>query len=176
MIRPAKLSDDIYHLSKLIFYNIFTSYNPDFQDKTEEIWNLLFKSKQTRLSYENILVYEENNQVLGFICFYDKQMESILQDGQLQLLKDYNLELNIPKECFTDGIYIDAIVVDEKMRNKGIAKALINELMTLELDLSLIVEKDSYALNLYKKLGFEVISEITIFNHKYYQCIRKARK
>lgn len=90
--------------------------------------------------YEDVYGYYIENELVGFI----------------HALKTF--------EC----LEIINVVVDTKYRNKGIATKLINYLNECYLDIEYILlevnEKNSNAINLYNKLGFNVIN----IRKKYY--------
>ena len=84
---------------------------------------------------DEILVYEENGLILGFIC-YSRMYETV------------------------DILYI---VVDPGYRRKGIATKLIDELIKIEGIEHLMLEvseENTGAIDFYKHLGFKPIREI----------------
>ncbi len=91
---------------------------------------------------DEILVYEENSLICGFIC-YSRLYETI------------------------DILYI---VVDPKYRRKGIATRLIEELYKIDGIEHIMLEvskENTGAIEFYKHLGFNVIREIK----NYYESI-----
>ena len=90
---------------------------------------------------QNILLgYKENEKIVGYVYF--------------KFVKD--------EDSF--GYLIDGLYVEEEYRNRGIAKSLIAEGLSIikEKDINFIdinvMSKNETALNLYKSLGFEVLS------------------
>ena len=84
---------------------------------------------------DEILVYEENSSILGFIC-YSRMYETI------------------------DILYI---VVDPKYRRKGIATRLIEELYKIDGIKHVMLEvskENTGAIEFYKKQGFNILREI----------------
>ncbi|MDO4962489.1 MAG: GNAT family N-acetyltransferase [bacterium] len=112
-------------------YNVFINENFIVKDYFKNI----VKDEQ------NILLgYKENKEIVGYVYF--------------KFVKD--------EDAF--GYLIDGLYVEEEYRNKGIAKSLITEGLSIikEKDISFIdinvMSKNETALNLYKSLGFEVLS------------------
>ncbi len=97
----------------------------------EQVYNLNYLCKQ---SYFHMYVYEEENEILGFLSFTDL-------DGEIDLLD---------------------LVVDEKYRRKKIATQLMNRFITnspIGGKIYLEVAVDNYsAISLYDKFGFDIIS------------------
>ena len=84
---------------------------------------------------DEILVFEENSSILGFIC-YSRLYETI------------------------DILYI---VVNEEYRRKGIATKLVGELLNIEGVKHILLEvnkENTGAIEFYNSLGFNVIREI----------------
>ena len=84
---------------------------------------------------DEILIYEENSSVLGFVC-YSRMYETI------------------------DILYI---VVDPNYRRKGIASSLIEELYKIDGIKHVMLEvskENTGAIEFYKKQGFNILREI----------------
>ena len=85
-------------------------------------------------------------------------------------IKGYYINNNIVGVIVYEDIYnrfeIDYIVVDSKYRRQGIGEKLIKNIIDLNPDnITLEVREDNIAaINLYKKMGFEVVSK----REKYY--------
>ena len=69
-------------------------------------------------------------------------------------------------EDIYDRLEVDYIVVDSQYRGKGIAKKLLESIINLnKKNITLEVREDNIpAINLYKKMGFEIVSK----REKYY--------
>lgn len=160
VIRLLKLAldDIIYHLSG-------TKDELQTDNKLQE----LFLSKQSRISYKNITIFEENGVVAGIMVSYD--------GSKLNWL-DEHFKGVFERECFDDEYYIDAIAVDENFRNKGIATKLINQTKNLakmanQAKISLIVDINKPKnVALYEKLGFKTDQILKIYNHEYKHMIK----
>lgn len=85
-------------------------------------------------------------------------------------VKGYYIDNNIVGVIVYEDIYnrfeVDYIVVDSKYRRQGIGKKLLENLINLNPDnITLEVREDNIeAINLYKKMGFEIVSK----REKYY--------
>ena len=85
-------------------------------------------------------------------------------------IKGYYIDNNIVGVIVYEDIYnrfeVDYIVVDSKYRRQGIGKKLLENLINLNPDnITLEVREDNIeAINLYKKMGFEIVSK----REKYY--------
>ena len=100
-----------------------------------ESWGLFFLGKFLEIPYNKIIV-AENNEILGYCAFSD--------EGEI--------------------IHIKSIAVHPNYRNKGIAKALIKEVMKLKKDIYLEVRvNNEIAIKLYENLGFKKIKTIKKF-------------
>jgi len=96
---------------------------------------IIFFRKIFGNSYNKIIV-AENNEILGYCAFSD--------EGEI--------------------IHIKSIAVHPNYRNKGIAKALIKEVMKLKKDIYLEVRvSNEIAIKLYENLGFKKIKTIKKF-------------
>ena len=59
-----------------------------------------------------------------------------------------------------DGVLLDEIFLDENYRNKGIGSSIISKIFKTNNIVYLWVYKDNIkAINLYKKLGFNLVEE-----------------
>jgi ribosomal-protein-alanine N-acetyltransferase len=100
-----------------------------------ESWGLFFLGKFLEIPYNKIIV-AENNEILGYCAFSD--------EGEI--------------------IHIKSIAVHPNYRNKGIARALIKEVMKLKKDIYLEVRvSNEIAIKLYENLGFKKIKTIKKF-------------
>jgi ribosomal-protein-alanine N-acetyltransferase len=100
-----------------------------------EGWGLFFLEKFLEIPYNKIIV-AENNEILGYCAFSD--------EGEI--------------------IHIKSIAVHPNYRNKGIAKALIKEVIKLKKDIYLEVRvSNEIAIKLYENLGFKKIKTIKKF-------------
>jgi len=182
LITQAK-KDNISNFSYLIFNaikdvaNILTG--EDEKDKILQTLDKYICMDINRLSYNNIWIYEIQNQVVGLILSYDSNRVKELDSPILEHLSSKNIFLDaFDKECFADEFYIDTLSVLEDFQGRGIAKELFSfiEKHAKELaykKLSLLVDFDNTkALRLYEKIGFKKNSILKISNHNYHHMIK----
>lgn len=172
MIRKAKKIDIIHSLPLLklalddIIYHLSGTKD---EEKTDQKLAELFLSEQSRISYKNIAVFEENGLVVAVMVSYSGSKLSWLDE----LYKDI-----FEKECFDDEYYIDAVAVDEKFRGRGIATMLIEYASSLaktqnHQKIALIVDKNKEKnIRLYEKIGFKTDQNLEIYNHTYKHMIK----
>lgn len=100
-----------------------------------EGWGLYFLGKFLEIPYNKIIV-AESDEILGYCAFSD--------EGEV--------------------IHIKSIAVHPNYRNRGIAKALIREVIKLNKDIYLEVRvSNEIALKLYESLGFKRMAQIKKF-------------
>ncbi|ABK82636.1 GNAT family N-acetyltransferase [Campylobacter fetus] len=185
MIRNATKNDAkrVIELLNLAMDNIaFTLSGATDIKISNTILEEFFRSTNNRLSYENILVFEFKNEVIGAICIYESKMAKELDIAFINRLKSLGIEPNIKVECDTQNneLYIDSIAVDENHRGKGVAKQLIEasflRAKELGINLSLLVdEAKSDVKSYYKRVGFKPCGNKEILNHKYIYMIKEIK-
>ena len=99
----------------------------------DKIFNEIFHKELKLNTYSKIIAYKENNDIVGF-CVYD---------------------------LIYERIEIEYIGVSEAFRGRNIGYKLLKYIIdTYNLEISLEVNKNNeIAINLYKKLGFKVVTE-----------------
>ena len=99
----------------------------------DKIFNEIFHKELKLNTYSKIIAYKENNDIVGF-CVYD---------------------------LIYERIEIEYIGVSEAFRGQNIGYKLLKYIIdTYNLEISLEVNKNNeIAINLYKKLGFKVVTE-----------------
>ncbi|MDZ7817558.1 MAG: GNAT family N-acetyltransferase [Aliarcobacter sp.] len=128
MITQAKKKNDL-SLAILILNAIGTIANTltgeDEKDKILETLDLYISMDVNRLSYNNIWIYELENEIAGLIIAYNSNKIKELDTPILNHLKSKNMFLkSFDKECFKDEFYIDTVSVFEKFQGRGIKKEL----------------------------------------------------
>lgn len=178
MIRKARKEDVKIVISLLALAMNEFILNLSAADNESEALELLsdfFLKKNNRLSYENIFVYEEENQILAALCLYDGAKADFL-DKALNENAKKRKKAAILKECEND-YYIDSIGVRPSARGKGIATKLILYAYNLakkdNKKLSLIVEENNHkAKKLYENLGFVFDKYKEFHGHKYLYMVK----
>ncbi|GIJ97006.1 N-acetyltransferase [Capnocytophaga stomatis] len=122
---------------------------------------MLFLEENNQYSYENTIVFEENNQVIGSLVFYDGAHLHKLRQPVLTLSKRISGRKIIVEDETSEGeIYIDTVSVSPQGQGKGIGSQLIGFLQRYASDnqlgkIGLLVdEKNPQAERLYTRLGF----------------------
>jgi ribosomal protein S18 acetylase RimI-like enzyme len=127
-------------------------------------------------SYRSVIVAEHGNNVVGMSLSFPSRYHAITDELRSFLPPD---RLEHFRDFFSsrveDSYFLDALSVDERYRNRGIGRELIN--LTAKRArkegfkvLSLISFADNTrALRLYRKFGFTVVKHIDLKPHKYIQ-------
>lgn len=145
----------------------------------EQLFEHFFKQKDNQYSYQNTLVFIENDQVLGSINAYDGAKLLELRKTFLNhLTENYNL-INFHPEPETEAgeFYLDTISVDPKAQGKGIGKALIEAGVEWgkrigHKRIGLLVEMENHkALKLYQNKGFNIQNQKLFMGGLYYHMV-----
>lgn len=130
-------------------------------------------------SYENILVYEDESGICGFISGYDGANLNLLRSPFLKYItSNYGFKAEPEDETQPGEYYIDCISVAANKQGHGIGKKLINSLIeqlktTKHAQAGLLVSLDNpNAERLYTKLGFEIVNERQFMGGHYYHMQR----
>ncbi|WP_318509086.1 GNAT family N-acetyltransferase [Bacillus sp. T3] len=153
------------------------------QTKTENIRETLayfFREKNNRLSFQNTIIADVLDEVVGLIITYPGDDASGLDEPILSRLrkKRRNQEIYFDKEAEPGDYYIDTVSVNPKFQGYGIGTALIKEAEKVAKRMgfsrvSLNVANDNpTAKALYKKLGYHVEKVIQINGHNYDYMVR----
>ena len=71
-----------------------------------------------------------------------------------------------------EGILLDEIYIEEEYRNMGITSSIINDLKINDNIYLWVYKENNVAIDLYKKLGFNIIEET---NSRYYMELKNNR-
>jgi len=149
--------------------------------ETESILSDFFTQPGNRLSYENSLVMEKDNQVVGIAILYDgADAHSLnLPVEEAAVKKSGKLAYKIPIEPKVSEFYLDTIGVLASCHGRGYGTALIEaaceharRLGHTRFALLLDVENVA-AKRLYDRLEFQVDGTQWIAGKEYYHMIRK---
>ena len=156
----------------------------DKHDEVIEGLKYYFEKEKNRLSYENIIIKEINNEVVGLILAYHGKDAHIIDkpiEDRVRKIKN-NPNFKVDKEADTDEYYIDTLSVDERYQGRGIAKELIKSveekakiLKYNKIALCVDIENIN-AFKLYEKLGYTVDKEIYINKKPYYHMVKYVTK
>ena len=168
---PATLDDNLDAIAELIYYSDNYIY-PGLFDGVEEGKKVLAQmiASETLYNYQNLLVAKWQGQVVGVIV-HDYQPV----DYSLEVYRSCFEKANVPfdnkaqymwenyyllmKED-TKALYVANVCVSSACRGKGVATKLFNKLFQIDNHCYLeCVQANQAAVNLYKKLGFEIMYE-----------------
>jgi ribosomal protein S18 acetylase RimI-like enzyme len=126
-------------------------------------------------SYENTLVYEDEDGVCGMINAYDgTDLETLRAPFLDHLETNYGFQHKPEDETAPGEYYIDCISVAPNKQGKGIGKELIKAMVEYAFahdqhTLGLLVNKENAkAEKLYANLGFKTVEEIDFMGGQYY--------
>lgn len=177
MIRQANIDDQekvcdlILMAASVLFEDITQSDNSAAH---KDLLKKYYVLPDNKFSYENILVYEHEDDIAGCVVFYETSKEALYNKNMENISKNYTFDL----EGIPGTIYIDSIAVKEEYQGLGISKELFNYIFKhYEQDLSLLVEQHKEATKAYyERLGFENQGLKILFNAPVYEMIRSHRK
>lgn len=177
MIRQANIDDQekvcdlILMAASVLFEDITQSDNSAAH---KELLKKYYVLPDNKFSYENILVYEHEDDIAGCVVFYETSKEPLYNKNMENISKNYTFDL----EGIPGTIYIDSIAVKEAYQGLGISKELFNYIFKhYEQDLSLLVEQHKETTKAYyERLGFENQGLKILFNAPVYEMLRSHRK
>ncbi|MFC3559306.1 GNAT family N-acetyltransferase [Pedobacter jamesrossensis] len=180
MIRKAK-TEDAKPVAKLIIQAMgelaYKFSNKSNQEATIKLFEHFFKEKNNQYSYENTLVYvDENENVIGILNAYDGGKLEELRANFLSYLSIHNglINFNPEPETEADEFYLDTISVNPLTQGKGIGKKLIDAGIKWASELGhkkvgLLVEiKNQKALQVYISKGFIIQNEKIFIGERYH--------
>lgn len=143
--------------------------------RTIPIFERFVAQDNNQYSYQNMLVYCLDEEVVGVINGYDGKRFSDLRSPFLSYLHD-ELQITIPDEAETAAgeYYIDALSVSSDYQGKGIGKKLILHLIESAKEegfekIGLLVSTDNDdAKRLYESLGFSVVGVKHLLGEHYH--------
>lgn len=171
--RDAKEAAYLIHLAIKDIADTLTG-----ETETEKIRNELaqmFSQENNRLSYQNCLVMEEDDQVIGLAIAYAGDDAEALDKPIIDRLmkKTGKNSIQLDKETKPGDYYIDTVSVHPDGQGKGIGSTLFKEVEKLAKikgfqQTSLNVADDNpRAKKLYTKLGYIKEKVIEINGHEY---------
>lgn len=112
-------------------------------------------------SYQNCIVIEENNRVLGMANIYDgSQLHTLRKPIEMYIKRHYHRLFSVEDETQVGEIYLDTFAINPQTQGKGLGSFLLKSVIqdvvyTQSKTLGLLVEpENSNAKKLYAKLGF----------------------
>lgn len=127
------------------------------------------KRENNQYSYQNCLVAEENNEIIGAVSIYNGAALEELRNPIIEYVrKNYNPDFNPEAETQIGEYYIDSLGVNPNYQGKGIGSKLLQFLIDEYVlknhqTIGLLVEEDNpKAKKLYLKLGFKSVGHKTL--------------
>jgi ribosomal protein S18 acetylase RimI-like enzyme len=183
-IRPAN-PEDYKQVAPLIVQAMedlaCTFANTENPEKSIPLFEYFFQQKANQYSYENTLVYVENNEIAGSITAYDGALLPKYREPFLEYIAlNYNVkDLIIENETIKGELYIDTLSVYPKFQGKGIGSKLLAAIKTKAKSdghekIGLLVDfKNPSAKKLYWALGFISVGRKQLGNslYEHLQCV-----
>ena len=177
-IRKAEKNDDLKKLAEHFFYTdpyIFPSMFESVEECKELLSKLIFADSGA-FSYKNCFVALKDNKIVGTLLYhtnetnfdYDYSWLSSYNKKCDYTIKHYILKLKTYIE--KDEGYIAMLFVEKEYRRHYIATQFFNYIFQNLSRKSYklhVLKNNTPALNLYKKMGFEIISQVSGYNVKY---------
>lgn len=176
-IRYVNKNDDFKPIAKLIYKTDRFIYPYWFNNNINEgiaVISDLMKQENTSFFYKKCIVAEIENIIVGVLVYFDKKSPlDFKYTNYINKNFNYNYTLTkyfIPLEkSINDGeTYVAGLCVDENYLRQGIAHKLMNFFFqqlpknsTIVLD---VLAKNTPALKLYQKVGFEIVESYKGFN------------
>jgi len=176
MIRPATPNDaaDLAPLIILALGHIACIFAiSDDPHDAIPLMEQFIGSEGNQYSYENTLVYEDENGIAGSIIGYDGAQLHALREPVLKVIRASDPGFTPGDETEAGEFYIDCVNVEPARQGQGIGKKLISALCDLASSrgfscVGLIVDKvNPQAKTLYEKLGFRKAGEKDFMGHRY---------
>lgn len=176
--KDAKSAAELIHLAITDIAERLTG-----QTKTENIRESLayfFREKNNRLSFQNTMITDVLDEVVGMVISYPGEDASVLDEPILSRLRkeSHSQEIYFDQEAEPGDYYIDTLSVSPKYQGYGIGTALIKEVEKTAKRMgysrvSLNVSHDNPAAKgLYEKLGYKKEKVIQINGHDYDYMVR----
>ncbi|OME77616.1 GNAT family N-acetyltransferase [Paenibacillus pabuli] len=182
MLRPARI-EDAAQVIPLLYQAIgdiaYALAGEGEHEKAMQILQQFYVQEDNRISYRNITVMEQNEQVAGILVAYDGGEADRLDQPILDRPgRSTDEKYTLVKETRPGEYYLDTLSVSEAYQGQGIGKALMAafEQQGRELghsQVSLIVERDNgRALMLYERQGYIKDEVIVIAGHEYNHMVK----
>ena len=184
MIRQAVRSDAVKAVPLIlqaIGHIAFVLTGTTDEQETASILNDFFGQEDTRISYQNALVTEEEGELVGVAIFYDgakaRELDAPLERAAAE--KSGDRHYCIPTEPEATEFYLDTLSVSPRCQGKGHGRKLIEAGCERARKLghhrmALLVEVDhTAAIRLYARLGFCTDYTKRIAGQEYFHMVRR---
>lgn len=141
-----------------------------------QLFTLFIQKTDNQYSFENTMVYEENNTILGASNGYDgSKLIQLRKDFVEYITQQYNVDFpETENETEPGEFYIDCVCVSPVSQGKGIGKKLLSAMLNKGKTLGfsrvglLVNIHNIKAKKLYEDLGFKVVKNKKFMGDDYY--------
>jgi ribosomal protein S18 acetylase RimI-like enzyme len=141
--------------------------------KAKEFLRYFVEKENNQYSFQNCMVAESENEILGSINIYDGADLQLLRAPVAEYVKKhFNIDFNPENETQKGEYYIDSFGVSPDKQGKGIGTKILQHLIkayTIENQYTiglLVDEENPNAEKLYLKLGFEFVGRKILVGKK----------
>ncbi|GCE25900.1 acetyltransferase [Dictyobacter alpinus] len=140
-----------------------------------------FEGEDNRLSYQNMLVAQEDGQAVGILIFYHGSQAAALDRPLIERLRHLKQDpsLTLDKEADEDEWYIDTLSVSPAYGGRGIGTALISAAEERvrnsagEAKIALLVDQENKrAQRLYQHLNYQQDKVVQLYQHPYLHMVK----
>lgn len=183
MYRPAK-KEDAAAVARLMFAAIgsiaHTLAGTDRDDEAIAVLEQFFRQEGNRVSYENVIVGEEEGRVIAFMLAYHGSEASRLDKPLLDRLEAKGADKpSFQREARLDEYYLDSLAVDPHDQGRGIGTELLRlfERQAAERGhrkMMLLVDRNNpSAKKLYDRMGYVADGTTTVSGHLFDRMIKQ---
>ena len=183
MIRQAVRSDAIKAVPLIlqaIGHIAFVLTGTTDEQETASILNDFFGQEDTRISYQNALVTEEEGELVGVAIFYDgakaRELDAPLERAAAK--KSGDRHYCIPTEPEATEFYLDTLSVSPRCQGTGYGGKLIEAgcdraRVLGHLRMALLLESENAAAKrLYERLGFQADGTKCLAGEEYFHMVK----
>ncbi|MBA9088170.1 ribosomal protein S18 acetylase RimI-like enzyme [Fontibacillus solani] len=152
----------------------------DDDQQAHHVLEHFFQQKGNRISYENVMVKEENEKVIAFmLTYHGSDAASLDQPFIDRLAANGVMAPVIQREAKDDEFYLDSIAVDPDYQGHGIGTEMLQlfERQASERGydkIMLLVDQDNPAARkLYLRQGYSEDGSITVSGHIFDRMVKK---
>ncbi|SFK73944.1 Acetyltransferase (GNAT) family protein [Paenibacillus sp. 1_12] len=145
-----------------------------------QVLEQFFREKGNRISYENVIVIEEDGRVIAFMLAYHGSRAAELDRPFLErLAANGSTTQTIERETREDEYYLDSIAVHSDYQGKGIGTELLRLFQEQAIELGhpkimLLVDLDNpSAKQLYVKQGYKEDGVVQVSGHLFHRMVKR---